>query len=193
MATWTFEVVPFGMPLRDPDMSLGMRLIVFSIETPGSDGSESMAVGLSGPLDQDRETGPVNTTAYVTPFPDGFGCRLPSAAFSLVNFEFAGRRADRPPGAVHLFTRSFESPALAISFDFRLPASWEALVPLPIVVLRLQTGNVGFFLRAIASLNSFRRAGENCKVEIAFIKANSSCLSIILSQDTKGLHLPLPL
>ena len=50
LATWAFEVVPSGMPFRGPDISLDMRLLVVSIETPGSDGSESMAVGLSGPL-----------------------------------------------------------------------------------------------------------------------------------------------
>ena len=50
LTTWAFEVVPFGMPLRGPDTSLNMRLLVVSDETPDSDGSESMAVGLSGPL-----------------------------------------------------------------------------------------------------------------------------------------------
>jgi len=51
LATWVCEVVPSGMPLRGPDMSLDMRLLFVSIETPRSDGSESMDVGLSGPLD----------------------------------------------------------------------------------------------------------------------------------------------
>jgi len=50
LATLAFEVVPYGMPLRGLDMSLDMRLLVVSIETPGADGSESMAVDLSGPL-----------------------------------------------------------------------------------------------------------------------------------------------
>jgi hypothetical protein len=50
LATWEFEVVSSGMPLSGPDMSLDMRLLVVSIETPGSDVYESMAVGLSGPL-----------------------------------------------------------------------------------------------------------------------------------------------
>jgi len=45
-----FEVVSSAMPLRGPDMSLDMRLLVVSIETPGSDGFESVAVGFSGPL-----------------------------------------------------------------------------------------------------------------------------------------------
>jgi len=50
LATWAFEVVPSGVPLRGPDMLLDIRLLVVSIETPGSDGFESMAVGLSGSL-----------------------------------------------------------------------------------------------------------------------------------------------
>ena len=38
LATNTFEVVPSGMPLRSPDMSLDMRLLVVSEEIPDSDG-----------------------------------------------------------------------------------------------------------------------------------------------------------
>jgi len=43
-------VVPSGLPFISPDMSLVMRLLVVSIETPGLDESESLAVGLSGPI-----------------------------------------------------------------------------------------------------------------------------------------------
>ena len=50
LATWALIVVPSGMSLRGPDMSLDMRLLTVSEETAGSDGSESMAVGLSDPL-----------------------------------------------------------------------------------------------------------------------------------------------
>ena len=50
LATWACAVVPPGLLFRRPDMSLDMRLLVVSIETPFSDGSESIAVGLSGPL-----------------------------------------------------------------------------------------------------------------------------------------------
>ena len=50
LGTWAFTVVPSGVPLRGPDMSLDMRLLVVSIETPGSVGSVSMAVGLRDPL-----------------------------------------------------------------------------------------------------------------------------------------------
>ena len=38
------------MSVRGPDMSLDMRLLTVSFETADSDGSESMAVGLSDPL-----------------------------------------------------------------------------------------------------------------------------------------------
>ena len=50
VATWELRVVPAGVPLRSPDMSLYMRLFAVSVEAAGSDGSESMAVGLSDPL-----------------------------------------------------------------------------------------------------------------------------------------------
>jgi len=50
LATWAFEVAPSGLSLRGPDLSLDMCLLVVSDETPDSDGSESMVVGLSGPF-----------------------------------------------------------------------------------------------------------------------------------------------
>ena len=50
LATWAFAVVPSGLSLRDLDMSLDMRLLDVSDETPYLDRSESMAVCLSGPL-----------------------------------------------------------------------------------------------------------------------------------------------
>ena len=40
-----------------------------------------------------------------------------------------------------------------------------------------------FFLRVRAVLSSLRSAGESCRVEIASIKANSSCLSMMLRQE----------
>ena len=50
LVSWAWVVVPTGMSLRGPDMSLDMRILSVSEETAGSDGSESMAVGLSDPL-----------------------------------------------------------------------------------------------------------------------------------------------
>jgi len=166
-------VVPSGLSLRGPDMSLDMRLLVVSVETPGSDGSESMVVGLSGPRASERATGQANTAAYVAPPPDGPGCRLPTAACSPVTAGVAGRGADPGPVAGRLLAVSIESPELASSLVLRLPAScWETLTPLPDVVLRLPAGTAGFFLLAVASLSSLRRTGESFKVEIALIKAN---------------------
>jgi len=43
-------VVPSGLSFRGSDMLLDMRLLTVSDKKAGSDGSESMAVGLSGPL-----------------------------------------------------------------------------------------------------------------------------------------------
>jgi len=50
LVTWAFGVVPSGLSLRGPDMSLDMGVLAVSDETAEPDGSESMAVGLSGPL-----------------------------------------------------------------------------------------------------------------------------------------------
>ena len=44
-------MVTSGMSIRGPDMSLDMRLLTVSEETADSDGSETMAVGLSDPID----------------------------------------------------------------------------------------------------------------------------------------------
>jgi hypothetical protein len=38
----------------------------------------------------------------------------------------------------------------------------------------------------MAGLNSLRKVGETCKVEITFIKANSSYLSMTLWQELSG-------
>jgi len=50
LTTWAFRVVLSGLPLRGPDMSLDMRLLTVSVETADFYRSESMAVGMSGPL-----------------------------------------------------------------------------------------------------------------------------------------------
>jgi len=53
------------------------------------------------------------------------------------------------------------------------------------MVLRLPAGTSGlFFLRDSAILSSLRTAGETCKVERALTNANSSCLSMMLRQDS---------
>ena len=58
------------MPLRGPYMSFDMRLLDVSIETPDSEFSVSLAVGLSVPLGCDGTLLGANTTAYVAPTPD---------------------------------------------------------------------------------------------------------------------------
>ena len=50
LVTWALAVVPSGMSLRGPDMSLDIRLLAVLGETAGSDGIESMTVGLNVPL-----------------------------------------------------------------------------------------------------------------------------------------------
>jgi len=65
LAPWESEVVQSGMPLRGPYMSLDMRMLVLSDETPDSVGSNSTTVGLIVPIGQDEATGPGRTAAYV--------------------------------------------------------------------------------------------------------------------------------
>ena len=65
LATWARLVVPSGLSLRGPDMSLDMRLLTVSVETADSDRSESMAVGLSDPLGENGATGPARTAPLV--------------------------------------------------------------------------------------------------------------------------------
>ena len=50
VATMALQVVPAGVPLRGPDMSCTMSLVAVLVEIADSDGSESIAVGLSVPL-----------------------------------------------------------------------------------------------------------------------------------------------
>jgi hypothetical protein len=70
---------------------------------------------------------------------------------------------------------------------FTLGGRWKALGPTPSVVPWLPADTVVFlfFLRVERGvLSSFRRAQEGCSEEIAFIKANSSCLIIMLRQGS---------
>jgi hypothetical protein len=176
LATWSCGVLPSGLPLRGPDMSLDMRLFAVSVETADLDGSESMAVGLGGPLSSCGVTSSANTAAYVAPPLDGPSCRLPAAACSPVTDKSAGRSADPVSGAGRLLADSIESPELSSSLALRLPASWlEAFCPPPRAVLRLPaaTAVFFFFLDASADLSSLRRAGDTCKQEIALRRANA--------------------
>jgi hypothetical protein len=50
LPTWAQIAVPSGKSLRGTDMSLDLRLLTVSGETPDSDIAESMAVGLSDPF-----------------------------------------------------------------------------------------------------------------------------------------------
>ena len=50
LVTWALGVVPSGLSLRGPEMSLDMRILAVTDETAGSDRSETTAVCLSYPL-----------------------------------------------------------------------------------------------------------------------------------------------
>jgi hypothetical protein len=86
LAMWAEVVIPTGMPLIGPDTSLDVRPGAVSEEAAGSDGSEPLAVGLSGAADA------AATVAYVSPPSGDLSCRPPEAAFSPVApIEVAGR------------------------------------------------------------------------------------------------------
>lgn len=79
------------------------------------------------------------------------------------------------PGAGRLLAGSIESPEPISSFNREL-----ALAQPPFAVLRLPVDTVVFlfFLDASANLGCLRKAGETCREEMNFIKANSSSLSM---------------
>ena len=79
LVTWAFGVVPSGLSLRGPDMSLDMRLWTVSGETADSDGCKSMAVVLSDPLGLRGATDAAKAAAYVSPPSSGArdaGCKM---------------------------------------------------------------------------------------------------------------------
>jgi hypothetical protein len=90
VATWAVVVVPTGMPLRSPDMSSDVRLGAVSSETAGSDGSEPLAKGLSGPLGNCVAIGAAATAAYVFPPFGDLGCRPSEEACLLVVYSSQG-------------------------------------------------------------------------------------------------------
>jgi len=130
-------------------MSIDMRLLAVSLETTGSDLSESMAVGLSDPHGRLGATGAANAAAYVTPPSGGPNYRLPKAACSSVTEVNAGRGAYPAPSAGHLLAGSVEPPEFTGSLALRLPAfrlggRWEALGPPLSVVPRLSADTTVF-------------------------------------------------
>jgi len=115
LATSAWLVVPSGLSLRGPYMSVDMRLLVISDVTLGSEWSESMSVSLSDPLDWSGATGPASTDAYFTPPSDGLSYRLPTADCSLVT---DGTQR-------HVLDACLRAPSIRPS----LPASWLCACP----------------------------------------------------------------
>ena len=89
-----------------------MRLLDACNETLDSDGSNSMAVGLSATIGWDGATGEATTAAYVAPTPDGPSFLLLSLARSSVTDEAAGQtqrpsaRCRAPVGGLHGVART---------------------------------------------------------------------------------------
>jgi hypothetical protein len=111
------------LSLRAPDMSSDMGLFAASEEAADSNGSEHMAVGWEDPLGLCGATGPSRMAAYVAPPSGGPSCRLLTAASSPVTDGNAGRGADPAPVAGRLLADSVDSPELASSLVFCLPAT----------------------------------------------------------------------
>jgi hypothetical protein len=127
-----------------------------------------------------------NTAAYVTTPWYGPSCRLLLAACSPATEENAGRAVDPVPGAGRLLVGSIELPELISSSALHLPASClKDLGPPPCAVLRTPADTAAFLfiLDARAKLSAIRRADENCREEIAFIKSNSSHLRMTPRQE----------
>ena len=191
LATWTSIVVPTGMPLRGPDMSVDMRPCAVSEETAGSDGSDPLAVGLSGPLVLCGAAGVATTAAC---HPALGGPELPGALgglFARGTCRCCGQWCGPIAGCWAPccgFRNVARAGQLASSLALRFPETlvderWEAVEAPPMVVLRLPVGTVGlFFFLALATafLNSLRRAGAGWAQDKALRKANSSCLSMVL-------------
>jgi hypothetical protein len=80
-----------------------------------------------------------------------------------------------------------ESPELSSSLALRL---LEALSPHPRAELRLRAPSdvFFFFIAASADLISLKGVGDTYKVEIAVIKASSSCLSTTPLQEPLLAH-----
>ena len=99
-------------------MSVDMRLGAVSEETAGSDGSEPLAVGLSGPRGLCGAGGAATTAAYVGPPSEDPSCRLPEAACSpvaLVDVADSGVDHRRVLGAVLLIPNSAGLLALPLA------------------------------------------------------------------------------
>ena len=196
LATWAWWVVPTGLSVIRKDTSIHIRLFVFSDDIPGSNISESTAVGLSDELGWSGATDPGSTALYFTPSSDGPSCGLPTAACLSVIDGIAGRGADQAPDAGRLLAVSIEPPELASSLDLCLTVWWlygcrDALSPISSAVLRFPADTTVFLFFCLrddrAILSSLRTAGESCNVEIALIKAKGgvtieSKLSRVLSR-----------
>jgi hypothetical protein len=98
-------VVPTVVPRRGPDISLDMRQGADSVEAAGSDGSEPLAVGVSGPLGPCGATDAAAIAAYFIP-PSGdplFTRGFRGARWSW-HGSCSGRRA--PGGGLRRVTRA---------------------------------------------------------------------------------------
>ena len=96
---------------------------------------------------------------------------------------FTGKGVDPAPVAGRRLAGSAEPPELASSLALRLPAS-SVLLPLAVVVPLFTADTAGTILRPVVEIFL-------CSVEIAYIKASSSCLSMTLPRIGGIPHAPI--
>jgi hypothetical protein len=131
------------LSIKDPGMSLDMRLLAVSDERAGSKSSELVAVGVSEPLVTVMATDSSDSTAYVTPLSGGPSCRLLAAACSpVICNALAGRGVSREAGPGRRFAGSNNSPDITNALALRLSTCkpdgcCDALKSPPVAMLRL--------------------------------------------------------
>jgi hypothetical protein len=112
--TWAHLVMPKGRPIIGSDMSDDMRLCALSWETAGSTGSETLSLGMSGPLGCSGATVSSATAGLK-------GHEVTADRGGLFALHFAVSGADPAPGSGRPMAGWFESPGLASSLALRLP------------------------------------------------------------------------
>ena len=200
------KVVPSGMPHRGPDMSpRDLRIVATSDKAAGSVWSEPWAWDLCDPLGCCGPARPASTAAYAYPFSVDPSYWLLWAA-SLPEVPWAAdrhRTVARSQGGGWLAgsdgQSELESSSAFLLLTWNCGESGEVRASLPtplllswaeaLVAFALEAARAFFFLPAsTAFLSSWRKTVESSMLEIASIKANSSCLGIA---PTAGARFPL--
>ena len=166
--------MPAGMPLSGLDRFEDLRPCAASIEAAGLEFTESLAVGLRGPLGCCGIARPATTAVYASLPSVGLSCRLQLAVSSPV--AGAGQLGGDGSGAGRRAAGSVEASRVAFLFpDMRClcesswcfdPAGRDGLAPL---------------FAAMAFRSSWSTGGGSFTEAISFKKANYCSVSIVLT------------